>query len=297
LPKNEYQIFGVCKNNSNENKIQYHINNFNSKIIKSDLTKFENLKDILDNILPDIIVNFAGVTNVFNPWDDSYDIINQNCILPINILNYLKNNNHIYFFQALSSLMYASNTGGPIDESSCHNPMYPYGISKVFVHNSIKEYRKNFNLKCAAGIFFNHESQFRGEFFIGKIVSKFIAKVLNGYDGKLNLGNLNTLRDISHSEDFMQGVKLLIDNEICEDFVFSSNSLIKTKNYVEKFFSNHDLDIEKYLIEDYSKFRKTEPEIYGVNNKLKSLGWNPKYTLDDLTKDMVNYELNGYNIY
>lgn len=297
LPKNKYEIYGVCKINSKQSKVDYHINNFNTNIIYSDFTNYESVKSILDVINPDIIVNFAGITNVFNAWSDSENLLIQNCLIPINILNYLKDENpNIFFFQALSSLMYAS-VSGPVSELSSHNPMYPYGISKSFVHNSIKEYRKTFNLKCASGIFFNHESQFRGENFIGKVVSKFVAQILKGNDGKLNLGNLNTLRDVSHAEDFMMGVKLIIENEITDDFIFSSNSLVRTRDYIMKFFKNFDLNYQDYVTEDLSKVRTSEPEIYGINEKLMSIGWEPRHTLDDLTKEMVNYELNGNNIY
>jgi GDPmannose 4,6-dehydratase len=298
LPKNEFEIYGICKPNSNKMKINFHLNNFNAKkIVEADFTNFNVVKETLDTINPDIIVNFAGITNVFNAWSETERLIMENCLMPINILNYIKNENpNIFFFQALSSLIYAS-ASGPISELSCHNPMYPYGISKSFVHNSIKEYRKTFDLKCASGIFFNHESQFRGENFIGKVVSKFVAQILKGKEGKLNLGNLNTLRDMSHAEDFMMGVKLIIENEITDDFVFSSNSLIRTKDYVMKFFNNFDLNYQDYVTEDLSKVRTSEPEIYGLNEKLKSIGWKPKHSLDDLAKEMVNHELNGNNIY
>lgn len=297
LSKDRFKIFGVCKPNSNQSKIDYHIQNFGTHFINTDFTNYKLMTEELDSINPDIIVNFGGVTNVFNAWSDSENLLIQNCLIPINILNYLKDKNpNIFFFQALSSLMYAS-VSGPISELSCHNPMYPYGISKSFVHNSIIEYRKTFNLKCASGIFFNHESQFRGENFIGKVVSKFVAQILKGNDGKLNLGNLNTLRDMSHAEDFMMGVKLIIENEITDDFIFSSNSLIRTKDYVMKFFKNFDLNYQDYVTEDLSKIRTSEPEIYGINEKLKSIGWKPRHSLDDLTKEMVNYELNGNKIY
>jgi GDPmannose 4,6-dehydratase len=297
LSKKNYSIFGLCRKDSDISKISYHEQNFKTKFFTDDITNYESLRHLLNKIEPNIIVNFAGVTNVFDAWSNVENVYEQNCLIPMNILEYLKKeNNDIFFFQSLSSLMYG-NISAPIVENTCHNPLYPYGISKTFVHNNIKEYRKNFNIKCCGGIFFNHDSPYRGKNFLGKKISMTVSKILNGEDIKLNLGNLNGLRDLSHAEDFMNGVDLIIGSEINDDFIFSSNSLIRMRDYVKLFFTNFNLDYEKYIIEENSNIRSFEPENYGINDKLKSLGWEPKYNIAKLVNEMVNYELNNFGIY
>lgn len=290
--KDNYDLFGICKPNTDKIKIEEFKNQINSKIYLSDFTKYENVKLILSTISPDIIINFAGITNVFNPWENNDLIFEQNCVLPINVLNYIKNENpSIFFFQSSSSLMYGNSKIKSINELSNFAPMYPYGISKLYTHNYINEYRRNFGLKCSSGIFFNHESYYRNSGFLSKKVSSFVSKILKGESGKLKLGNLESYKDISHAFDFMLGVKMIIDSEINEDFIFSSNSLIKIFNFVNLFFSLHNLNIDEYVDYDSGLNRNEDISIFGDNRKLKSIGWNPKYSIEDLILDMVKLEI------
>jgi GDPmannose 4,6-dehydratase len=149
----------------------------------------------------------------------------------------------------------------------------------------VNEYRKKFNIKCSSGIFFNHESPYRNEKFLSKKVSNFVKKILLGEDLKINLNNLNIYRDISHAEDFMKGVKIIVENKVNEDFIFSSGELISMKKFVNLFFEMFNLNFEDYLI--YSEENNETYKIYGDNSKLKSLGWNPEFRIEDLVRQMV----------
>jgi GDPmannose 4,6-dehydratase len=296
LESDEYEIFGICKENTNTNRILFHEKNFNTKIFCGDLTKYNYVEDVLNKINPNIIVNFCGITNVFNPWDNVDEIFSQNCTIPMNILKYMtKKNNDIFFFQSSSSLMYGRSKKEHINHLSNFAPLYPYGVTKQYTHNFISEYRNNFNLKCSSGIFFNHESQYRGENFLTKKVSKFISKILNGDDGVLKLGDLSSKRDVSHALDFMFGVKHIIENNLNNDYIFSSCKLITTRDLVNLFFKKYNLKMENYVIEDLNLKRKEEPTIYGDNTKLLLSGWKQKKSLDDLIFDMVEFELNNKN--
>lgn len=296
LDEDNYNVFGVCKENTNSERIKFHEENFNTKIFSTDLTSYSNVKDILDNINPDVIVNFCGITNVFNPWEDIDLIFKQNCTIPLNIMEYIsKNNKDIFFFQASSSLMYGSTEKNHINHLSNFSPVYPYGITKLYTHNFLNEYRKNFNMKCSSGIFFNHESEYRGEKFLTKKVAKFISKIIKGGEGVLKLGDLSSKRDVSHAIDFMYGVKHIIDNELNDDFIFSSCKLTSTKELVELFFSKYGLDMNNFVVQDESLTRKEDLCIYGDNTKLMLTGWKPKKNLNDLVVDMVEFELNNKN--
>jgi GDPmannose 4,6-dehydratase len=150
-------------------------------------------------------------------------------------------------------------------------------------------------MKCSSGIFFNHESQYRGEKFLTKKVAKFISKIIKGGEGVLKLGDLSSKRDVSHAIDFMSGVKHIIDNELNDDFIFSSCKLTSTKELVELFFSKYGLDMNNFVVQDVSLIRKEDLCIYGDNTKLMLTGWKPKKNLNDLVVDMVEFELNNKN--
>ncbi len=291
LPNDEYEVWGICKKNCKEKRIEDFIKKYNIQIIKSDFTLYNNVQKILSEIEPDIVVNFAGISNVFNPWKNINSIHNLNCKLPINILEYIrKTKKPIFFVQSSSSLMYGNSNELEITENSMLSPLYPYGISKAYVHNFIQEYRDKFNIKCCSAIFFNHESPYRSENFLSKKVAIFVAKILNGHNGKLKLGNLSAHKDISHAYDFMFGLKIIIDNKINEDFIFSSNKTIKMLDFVHKFFEIHNLNMLDYV--EFSGDGRLETlSSYGNNSKLKSFGWTPSYDIDKLIKEMVEFEL------
>lgn len=296
LEKDSYNIFGVCKENTNLERIKFHEENFNTKIFSTDLTCSSNVKTVLDNVSPDIIINFCGITNVFNPWENMDSIFKQNCTIPLNIMEYItKSNKDIFFFQSSSSLMYGRSEKKHINHLTNFSPIYPYGITKLYTHNFLNEYRKNFNLKCSSGIFFNHESQYRGDNFLTKKVAKFISKVLKGEKGILKLGDLSSKRDVSHAIDFMYGVKYIIEKELNDDFIFSSCKLTSTKELVNLFFSTYGLDMNEFVVQDISLKRKEEPCVYGDNTKLMLNGWKTKKNLSDLVVDMVEFELNNEN--
>jgi GDPmannose 4,6-dehydratase len=289
LIKEKYEVIGVCSPNTSLERIHNHQNKFNIDIVSSNLINYNETKKLINNISPDIIINFAGVTNVINPFNDIENIYMQNCQIPINLLNSIVEiNPDIYFFQSSSSLMYGRSNEEIINEDSKFAPLYPYGITKLYVHNMINEYRLKYNIKSCSGIFFNHESKYRGEMFVSKKVSNFVKKILSGNIEKLNLFDLNIYRDISHAEDFMRGVELVIENKINEDFIFSSGNLTNMYDFIKLFFSLNNLNFEEYI--DYYD-SNNYPDYYkisGDNSKLKSIGWVPKYNINELVKDMVN---------
>ena len=297
LPRDKYKIYGICKEDSDKTKIEFHTKSFGTEFYYCDFTKSEKVNDLLSKIRPNIIVNFAGITNVFNPWSDIDYMYLQNCQIPLNILEYIKKfDKDIYFFQASSSLIYGRSENPHINHLSSFDPLYPYGITKLFSHNLVNEYRNTFDVKASCGVFFNHESEYRGKNFLSKKVSKFVSEILKGNKTKIKLGNLTSQRDISHAKDFMDGVKFIIENKLNNDYIFSGCKLISMYDFVKMFFDTYNLNIENYLEKDSSLIRKYEPCVYGDNTKLLLEGWKPKYDLNILIKDMVEFELQNKNI-
>jgi len=293
LPQDGYKIYGVCKENSDKLKIDYHNKKFGTEFHVVDLTNSEKVNTLLSKIKPNIIINFAGVSNVFNPWSDINYLYLQNCQIPLNILEYIKKyDKDIYFFQSSSSLIYGRSETPHINHLSNFAPLYPYGITKLFSHNLVNEYRKTFDIKASCGVFFNHESEHRGENFLSKKVAKFVSEILKGEKKKIKLGNLTSKRDISHAKDFMDGVKFIIENKLNDDYIFSSCKLTSIYDFVKLFFETYNLKLENFLEEDPSLIRKYEPCVYGDNTKLQLEGWRSKNNLEFLVKDMVDFEFN-----
>ena len=292
LLEGKFELFGVCKMMTPIQRLNEHSKNHKIKLCLSDLTNQDSVDTLVKTINPDIIVNFAGETNVISPWDDVTHTFEQNFKIPSNILtSIVKYNKDIFFFQSSSSLMFGRSDKSTISEDDKYAPMYPYGISKLCSHNLLNEYRKNYNIKGCSGIFFNHESSHRGEKFITKKISKLIGRIINGNPDKIKLFNLNFNRDISHAEDFMRGVKIIIENSINDDFVFSSGVLTNMLELSEKFFKLHNLNFYDYIDYNDDMNYPNEYNLIGNCSKLKSIGWEPKYNIDELVINMVKKEL------
>jgi len=288
LLQNDFELFGVCRMLTKIDRFNEHKKKYNINLLLSELGDINYVDHLIKNIRPDIIVNFAGETDVINPYKNTNITYEQNFIIPFNILNTIvKNNLDTFFFQASSSLMFAGSKTQIIDEYSLYDPMFPYGFSKLSTHLLLKNYRDKYNLKCSSGIFFNHESSLRNDNFLTKKLSNTIKKILNGEHIKLDLFNLNIFRDISHAEDFMTGVKLIIEKQINDDFIFSSGKLTNLLDLTKMFFELYNLDYNDYI--NYEEKEKSDYnyKILGNNKKLKSLGWEPKYDIKDLINEMI----------
>ena len=294
LLHNKYEIYGVCRMETDIHRLREHEKKHKIKLLLSDLSEIGYVEHLIKSVSPDIIINFAGETDVINPWQDVQKTFIQNFTIPYNILNTItKQNKDIFFFQSSSSLVYGRSEDKIINEKSKFDPLHPYGVSKMTTQSMISEYRNKYGIKCSSGIFFNHESYYRSKKFISKKLSLLVSDILKGKNKKIKLYDLNFYRDISHAEDFMKGVEIIIESSINEDFVFSSGNLINILEFSKKFFSLYNLNFFDYIDYEESKNYKNDYNLIGDNNKLRSIGWCPKYTEHDLIKHMINSEINN----
>lgn len=292
LLQNNHKLYGVCRMSTPIDRFNEHKEKYNIELLLSELSDINYVNHLIKTINPDVVINFAGETDVINPWGDIFKTYEQNFIIPSNILNAIsKYNRDIYFFQSSSSLMYGRSEEKIINEKSKSSPMFPYGVSKLSTHNLFNEFKIKYGIRGCSGIFFNHESTHRNQKFITKKLSKLIFKILNGSQEKIKLFDLNFYRDVSHAEDFMSGVKMIIEGGINENFVFSSGESINFLELSKRFFYLHNLDFYDYIDYTDSKSYLNDYNLIGDNSKLKSIGWSPKYDIDGLIIDMVKKEI------
>lgn len=281
-----YEVYGIIKKNSTKVKLDnityYEVTpNDSSEYIK-----------IINEIQPSEIYNFMGVTNVFNPWDNPNDIYFNNFFLPLQIIEFIKSElPTCKFLQASSSLIFGNTTQTPQNELSLRNPIYHYGHSKNLIDNLIKDYRKNFDLFLCSAILYSHESELRGENFLSKKIIKQSIEIKNGVRDKIHLGDVNQYRDIGYAKDYMDACYLILQQEIPDDFIIGSNSTIKTKEFIEKILGKFNLEFENVIEINNSLKRSVDlSHLVSDNTKLKSIGWSPSTTIDDMIDIMINFE-------
>lgn len=243
----------------------------------------------LSSINPDEVYNFAGVTNVFDPWSDIDQTFKLNAQAPQIMLESIRKvNKTIRFFQASSCFIFGKDTSGIQNEETPTCPVLPYGAAKLYADNMVKEYRSAFGMHCCSGIFFNHESPRRGNGFFTKKITNTIKKIKTGEETNLTVGSLDDFKDYGYAPDYVEAAHLMLTNKYPSDYVIGTGTVISTESFVIKCFERAGLDYKEYLYSDDSLRRKPMNVLCADTAKITSeLGWKPKHSVDDLISIMM----------
>jgi len=280
-----YEVIGLVRPEKNFERKDFKIHGI-------DLLSQEDVYNFVKKIKPTHIFNFAGETNVFNPYSNIQNTWKQNFHIPMNIIESIRKiDTSIRFFQSSSSLMYASGENTIINESTQINPLYPYGISKASVFQLTKELRKKENLFLCTGIFFNHDSERRGDNFFTQKVILGLRDILNKKIDKLVLGSLDIQKDLSYAGDFMDGVKLQMEDAKPEDYIFGSGKLILLRDFVREAFEFFDLNYENYVISKSNIDSNQRPLVSNPSKIKENLGWKTKTNVQELIKIMIKNKI------
>jgi GDPmannose 4,6-dehydratase len=180
----------------------------------------------------------------------------------------------------------------PQNEDTPFHPRSPYGCSKVFAYWSTVNYREAYGMHASNGILFNHESPRRGENFVTRKITRYLANYLrNGIKG-LHLGNLDAKRDWGHAKDFVKAQWMMLQADQPDDYVIATGESHSVREFLETAFSYVNLRWEDHVVVDPKFFRPAEVDhLLGDCSKAKrKLGWEPSYTFEQLVHEMVALE-------
>jgi len=232
----------------------------------------------------------------------SYDIpqftVQTNALGVINILEAVRTNcPNAKFYQASSSEMFGSSVDedGFQRETTKMTPVSPYGCTKVFGYNIVRNYRNAYNLYAANGILFNHESPRRGSNFVTNKVVKAAVEIKLGLTDKLELGNLDAYRDWGHSKDYIRAMHLILQQPEPGDYVVATGITYSVREMCDYVFNKLDLNYQDYVVQN-QKFLRPEELKYlkGDSSRIRALGWKPEYTFETLMDDMIKHWLKIY---
>ena len=298
-----YDVHGIVRRHSmaeEQNTRIQHIQN-NSKITTyyGDLLDQGGLERLLDKIQPDEIYNIAAQSHVRISFDIPQFTVQTNALGVLNILEaYRRSCPNARFYQASSSEMFGLSVEEDNfqRETTIMNPVSPYGCSKVFGYNIVRNYRRAYKLHACNGILFNHESPRRGSNFVTNKVCKAAARIKLGLQDKLELGNMDSYRDWGHSKDYVRAMHLILQCDTPDDFVVSTMETHSVREMCEVVFSYLDLDYRDYVIQNPKFLRPEElPYLRGDSTKIrKTLGWGPTYTFKEMMEEMVDYWFKKY---
>ncbi|MES2394685.1 MAG: GDP-mannose 4,6-dehydratase [Bacteroidota bacterium] len=278
-----------------------------------DLTDSTNLIRIIQETQPDEIYNLAAQSHVKVSFDSPEYTANADAIGPLRILEairILKLESKTRFYQASTSEMYGYVQEIPQKETTPFYPRSPYGVAKVYAYWITKNYREAYNIYACNGILFNHESPIRGETFVTRKITRAVAKIHLKLQTKLFLGNLDSERDWGHAKDYVEGMWLMMQQKVADDYVLATGKKITVRKFVELAFAEVGITLKwegkgvdekgtdvatgNLIVEiDPRYFRPTEVELLigDASKAKKDLGWEPKYTLEQLVKEMVESDV------
>ena len=319
LEKN-YKVVGIIRRSSNINT--QRIEHIYSKLALryGDLTDGINITNVLNEIKNTTenlevleIYNLAAMSHVKVSFELPEYTGNVDGLGTLRMLESLKKcgipNEKIRFYQASTSELYGKVMEVPQRETTPFYPRSPYGVAKLYGFWITKNYREAYGMYACSGILFNHESPRRGHNFVTRKITLALNNILKGKQETLVLGNIDSLRDWGHAKDYVYGMWQILQQEVADDYVLSTNEYHSVREFVEKSFGlkgfsikwrgkgtdevGYDENTGKVLIIISEKyFRPTEvEELLGDSTKARTeLGWIPKYSFDDLVKEMVEYD-------
>ena len=320
------EIYGMIRRSSNPNFVNCSgfINNSRFKLVYGDLSDSVSIDNLVREIQPDYFINFGAQSFVGCSWNiplQTFDINATGVARCLEAIRRFKPN--CRFYSAGSSEEFGDVTTIPQDINHPIRPRSPYGASKAACRHLVKVYRESYNLYAIHGILFNHEGTKRGEEFVTRKITKGVARIYHAIkNGKsfepIELGNLDAKRDWSDSEDFVDGVWKMLNQETAKDYILSSNETHSIREFIQIAFNEAGIDgvwhgsnineeysvstkyaiandpISSILVKINKKFyRPAEVDLLMGDSipARKELGWSPNVDFKALVKKMVAHDI------
>jgi GDPmannose 4,6-dehydratase len=202
------------------------------------------------------------------------------------------------FYFAGSSEMFGKVRETPQRENTPFHPRSPYGISKVAGFDLTRNYREAYGMYCVGGILFNHESPRRGYEFVTRKITSAVAQIKLGLVSELRLGNLEARRDWGHAADYVRAMHLMLQQPEPDDYVVATGETHSVREFCELAFAEAGLNYEEYVKTDERFYRPAEVDLLiGDSTRARNiLGWQPKYTFQELVVEMVREDLRAVSM-
>jgi GDPmannose 4,6-dehydratase len=289
-----YEVHGMVRRSSTETFQRLaHIRD-DLTLHTGDLLDQRSLGDVLRECTPHEIYNLAAMSFVAASWNQPVLTAEFTGTGVTRMLEAMREvAPEARFYQASSSEMFGKVLEVPQTEKTPFYPRSPYGVAKAYGHFITVNYRESYDLFAASGILFNHESPRRGLEFVTRKVTHAAAAIKLGLQDELRLGNLDAERDWGYAKDYVEAMWLMLQQDEPEDYVIATNTAHSVRELVDIAFDQVGLNADDYVRIDPAFYRPAEVDhLIGDFGKAKEkLGWEPRTTFEDLTRLMVDADL------
>ena len=311
-----YEVHGIVRRSSVDfrERIAHLEENRHFHLHYGDLTDSMSLVKIIAAVQPDEIYNLAAQSHVqvsFDVPEYTADVDATGVLRVLEAVRVCGLGDTCRIYQASTSELYGKVEEVPQNEKTPFHPYSPYAVAKLYGYWIIREYREAYHMFCCSGILFNHESERRGETFVTRKITLAAARIAQGLQDKLYLGNLSSLRDWGYAKDYVECMWLILQNEKPEDFVIATGVQHSVREFASLAFHYAGIELEwqgegmnekgfdqatgRVLVEVSPDFyRPTDVvNLLGDPSKArKELGWNPTRTgFEELVRLMVEHDM------
>lgn len=324
LIKKGYEVHGIKRRSSsfNTDRIDHlyqdpHTINPSLILHYGDLTDSTNLIRIIQQVQPNEIYNLGAQSHVAVSFESPEYTANSDALGTLRLLEGIRilgMEKHVRFYQASTSELFGMVRETPQRETTPFYPRSPYGVAKLYAYWIVVNYREAYGLHACNGILFNHESPIRGETFVTRKISRGLARIYEGLDSCVYLGNLDARRDWGHARDYVEMQWLMLQQESPEDYVIATGKQHSVREFIERAAGNLGITLkwqgegakEVAVVVDApddcevtpgSVVVRVDPRYYRpseVDTLLgdpakarEQLGWTPRVSFNDLVAEMV----------
>lgn len=306
-----YEVYGIMRRKS---VVDYgNVDHIKDKIhfIYADMTDVVSLIAAMRISQADEVYNLAAQSFVATSWDTPLGTADIDALGVTNMLEAIRAvKPEARFYQASTSEMFGKVQAIPQCETTPFYPRSPYGVAKLYGHWITKNYRESYDMYACSGILFNHESERRGKEFVTRKITDAVARIKQGVQDCLELGNMDAKRDWGHSKDYVKAMWLMLQQDEADDYVIATNETRTVREFVDTAFKHVGMDIEwsgegvdeigtdkatgKVVVKVNPKFfRPAEVELLIGNPEKaeKSLGWKREISFAELVERMVKNDM------
>lgn len=311
-----YEVHGTIRRSSVDyrERIAHLEGTPNFHLHYADLGDSMSLMQIIGKIRPTEVYNLAAQSHVQVSFDAPEFTADVDATGVLRVLEAIRQSGlteTCKVYQASTSELYGKVEEVPQNENTPFHPYSPYAVAKLYGYWIVKEYREAYNMFCCSGILFNHESERRGETFVTRKITLAAARIAQGKQDKLYLGNLSSLRDWGYAKDYVECMWLILQNKTPEDFVIATGEQHSVREFCQLAFHYAGIELEfrgegleekgidkatgRVLVEVSEDFyRPTDVvNLWGDPTKArKELGWNPmKTSFEELVSIMMKHDM------